>query len=162
MKYIEKIESAQIRDKDTGEVIMTFNNSPTLTIKMDNATVSNSFGEMMKKISEAMGTVGVSAEEAGRALQKTVRVFDDEKQEYRNTIDIFEDLARRWNEIGCINAATPEEISQGLLRAETPGTTENSNQKTDFNFLEQNDQEEDNPFLAAAGEIGFITPFDDK
>lgn len=138
---------------------MRLDNNPQVELKMSNAMISDQFAQLMYSLSAAAGKVGVSAREASDALQKIVRVFDDDKQEFRYTKDIFEDLADKWNEIGCINPATPEEISQGLLRAETPGATENSNQKEPFDFLEQNAYNEEKPIFDGE-DIGWLTPLD--
>ena len=83
-----------------------------------------------------MAQVKISAKEAEEALQElSICLYDKDKKEFKYTKDILEELADEWNEMGCINPATPDEISQALA---TPEATEMSNQNVNFNFLEQN------------------------
>lgn len=86
-----------------------------------------------------MAQVGTSAKEVGEALRKlSICLYDKDKQEFKSTKDILEELADEWNEIGCVNPATPEEISQALAGPATPKATETPNQNSHFDFLEQN------------------------
>ena len=128
------------------------NNNLQTESYMNNTIVSDQLSALMYNLSAAAGKVGISAREAGNSLQKIVQIFDKEKQKYCYTKDILEELADRWNEIGCINAVSLEEISQGLLRPETSGATETPNQNEPFDFLEQNAYDE--------ADSGWLTPLD--
>lgn len=107
-----------------------------------------------------MAQVGISAKEAGEALRKlSICLCDKDKQEFKYTKDILEELADKWNEIGCINPATPEEISQALAGPATPEATETPNQNADFDFLEQNAYDKSQNFLDG-DDSGWLTPLD--
>lgn len=78
-----------------------------------------------------MTQVETSAKGVEEALRRLcICVYNKDKQEFKSAKDIMEELADKWNEIGCIHPATPDKISQALV--------EISNQNTNFNFLERN------------------------
>ena len=129
---------------------MTINNNPTITFSIDDTKINK---DAFSALCYSMAQVGVSAKEAGEALRKlSIRIYDPISEEFRYTYDILNDVADRWNAIGEINPFTPEEIAQGLLRAETPGATEIPNQNEPFDFLEQN--------AYAEADSGWLTPLD--
>ena len=136
---------------------MQLANNLKVTFTMDNAKINE---DIFSALCQSMAQVGTSAKEVGEALRKlSICLYDKDKQEFKYTKDILEELADEWNEIGLINPATPAEISQGLLRAETPGTTETPNQNAVFDFLEQNayDNEKD---IFDGVTSGWLTPLD--
>lgn len=136
---------------------MIIDNNLTVTFSMDNAEINK---DAFAALCYNMAQVGTSAKEAGEALRKlTVRLYDANRQEFRYASEVLSDLADKWNEIGCINPVTPEEIAQGLLRAETPGTTENPNQNKHSDFLEQNAYDDTKDFLEGDSS-GWLIPLD--
>ena len=144
------IETVVLTGGKGNETLMTINNNPTITFSMDDTKINK---DAFSALCDSMAQVGVSAKEAGETLRRlSIRLYDPISEEFRSTYDILNDVADRWNAIGNVNPFTPEEIAQGLLRAETLGTTENPNQKEPFDFLEQNAYEE--------ADSGWLTPLD--
>lgn len=129
----------------------------SVTFTMDNAKINK---DAFSALCYNMAQVGVSAKEAGEALRKlSICLYDKDKQEFKYTKDILEELADKWNEIGCVNPATPEEISQALAGPATSEATETPNQNADFDFLEQNAYKEvENIFDGE--QFGQIVPLD--
>lgn len=108
----------------------------SVTYTLDDAKINE---DIFSALCQSMAQVGTSAKEMGEALRKlSICLYDKDKQEFKSTKDILEELADEWNEIGCINPATPDEISQALAGPATPEATETPNQNADFDFLEQN------------------------
>lgn len=128
------------------------NYNPEITFSLENATINK---DMFSALCYNLAQVGTSAKEAGDALRRlSVQIYDPARQEFKYTVDVLEDLARKWSEIGCTSFyLNPEETEEALmranainmlqrstgvdlLRAETPGTSEIQNEKTVFDFLE--------------------------
>lgn len=82
-----------------------------------------------KEIVEALRRVSISLTKANGGFKKAS--------------DILSELADKWVEIGNINPVTPDEVAQGLLRAQTPDATVTPNKNEVYNFLEQNAYDED-------------------
>ena len=136
---------------------MQLANNLKVTFTMDNAKINE---DIFSTLCQSMAQVGTSAKEVGEALRKlSICLYDKDKQEFKSTKDILEELADEWNEIGCINPATPDEISQRLAGPATPEATETPNQNADFDFLEQNAYKEvENIFDGE--QFGQIVPLD--
>lgn len=137
---------------------MMINYNPEITFSLDNATINK---DMLSALCYNLAQVGTTAKEAGDALRRlSVQVYDPARQEFKYTVDVLEDLARKWNEIGCTSfRISPEEVVQGLLRAETLGTTEIPNENESFDFLEQNAYDKSKNFLDGDNS-GWLTPLD--
>ena len=129
----------------------------SVTYTLDDAKINE---DIFSALCQSMAQVGTSAKDVGEALRKlSICLYDKDKQEFKSTKDILEELADEWNEIGCINPATPDEISQALAGTATPEATETPNQNTDFDFLEQNAYKEvENIFDGE--QFGQIVPLD--
>lgn len=129
----------------------------SVTYTLDDAKINE---DIFSALCQSMAQVGTSAKDVGEALRKlSICLYDKDKQEFKSTKDILEELADKWNEIGCVNPATPEEISQALAGPATPEATETQNQNTDFDFLEQNAYKEvENIFDGE--QFGQIVPLD--
>lgn len=136
---------------------MQLANNLEITFTMDNVKINE---DAFSALCQSIAQVGTSAKKVGEALRKlSICLYDKDKQEFKSTKDILEELADEWNEIGCINPATPDEISQMLAGPATPETTETPNQNADFDFLEQNAYEEVKNIFSGE-QFGQIIPLD--
>ena len=131
---IKKIESCEIKDAK-GNVIMQFNNNPSVTFTLDEI---NSVLDVVEPVQPR-----ASAHEAREALRKFCISLTEVNRELKKASDVLSELADKWNEIGNIYAITPDEVAQGMLRAQTPDTTVTPNENEVCNFLEQNAYDED-------------------
>ena len=131
---IKNIESCEIKDAK-GNVIMQFNNNPSVTFTLDE------IGSVLDEVKPVQPRA--SAREAGEALRKAFISLTEANGEFKKASDVLSELADKWSEIGNINPITPDEVAQGLLRAQTPDTTVTPNENEVYNFLEQNAYDED-------------------
>lgn len=131
---IKKIESCEIKDAK-GNVIMQFNNNPSVTFTLDEIS------SVLDAVEPAQPRA--SAHEAREALRKFCISLTEVNRGLKKASDVLSELADKWNEIGNIYAITPDEVAQGLLRAQTPDTTVTPNENEVYNFLEQNAYDED-------------------
>ncbi len=83
----------------------------------------------VSKIMAGLGQVGITAAEAGDAMRKMVRLLNKDNNTWTYIADSIDQIGEKLNHI---------ERELNLLRPETPSTTESSNQKEPFDFLEQN------------------------
>ena len=125
-----EIESCEVKDT-RGNVLMRFNNNPSVTLTLDEC-------DAVKPVQPR-----ASAHEASEALRRLSISFINANGELKKALDVFSELADKWIEIGNVNPVTPDEIAQGLLRAQTPDTTATPKEDEVFNFLEQNAYDED-------------------
>lgn len=131
---VNKIESCELKDT-RGNVIMQFNNNPSVTFTLDEI---NSVLDVVKPVQPR-----ASAHEAGEALRKFCISLTEANGGFKKVSDTLSELADVWNEIGNINPITPDEVAQGLLRAQTPDAIVTPNENEVYNFLEQNAYDED-------------------
>lgn len=124
-----------------------------ISLKMDDISINK---DAFAALCYNMAQVGTTAAEAGQALKK---LFNELNQRWEYTTEKLPELVDKINTIGCVNPITPEEISQGLLSAETPGTSETPNEIMPFDFLEQNAYNETEDNLDGT-DIERITPLD--
>ena len=106
-----------------------------------------------------MSQVGTTAAKTGQALNKLARALNEQNQRWEYTTEKLPELVDKINAIGCVNPAAPEEISQGLLRAETLGASEIPNENISFNFLEQSAYDKSKNFLDGDN-YWWLTPLD--
>lgn len=83
----------------------------------------------VSKIMAGLGQVGTTAAEAGDAMRKIMRLFNEDNNTWTYIADSIDQIGEKLNHI---------ERELDLLRPETSSTAENSNQKEPFDFLEQN------------------------
>ena len=83
----------------------------------------------VSKIMAGLGQVGITAAEAGDAMCKMVQLFNKSNNIWTYIADSIDQIGEKLNHI---------ERKLDLLRPETSSTSESSNQKEPFDFLEQN------------------------
>lgn len=120
-----------------------------ISLKIDDTSINK---DAFAALCYNMAQVGVTAAEAGQALRKLARVLNEQNQRWEYTIEELPEPVDKIN-------TTLEELSQGLLRAETLGTPETPNKNMPFDFLEQNAYDKSKNFLDGDNS-GWLTPFD--
>lgn len=177
MQIIKTVECCEAKNRN-GETILKFDNSPTVSISCE----SDNFNENLSSLIAATNAVGTTAQQAGEALSRLTSALAkynislvDKTDHYKDTLSVIEDIADAWNAIGCTsfyiqpdeanaikeNAINMIQASKGieLPRPETPATTENPNEKSPFDFLEQNAYNEIKPIFDDE-ESGWINSLD--
>ena len=128
---------------------MALDRNPGITFTVDVTPLSEQISSVISGITNATSGVSYSAAEAGRALRELTNkllqagvTITNSDGTLKASSDVLEELADKWTEIGNINPFTPDEIAQGLLRAQALEQSEKPKEKEPFDFLKQNAYDE--------------------